>query len=61
MLEIIFVDDATGKVNWGVTNVALVNYITPSEVGYTLGNGRKSSSSFLQTEKVEVNHIHGDA
>jgi hypothetical protein len=44
-------------VNWAATDIALIRYITPSEVGYTYRGGRESSTAFPHTEKVEVVHI----
>lgn len=55
MLEILFIDRETGGVNYGVTNVSLVRYITPSEIGFT-ADGRDRSCAFPHTETVEVTH-----
>lgn len=56
MLELIFVDKATGQVNYAITDVSFVRYITASEVGFDQ-SGRSGSSSFLRTETLEVQHI----
>lgn len=56
MMEILFVDVDTGRVNFAVTDVTLIRHITPSEVGYTYANGRKSSTGFHHKEKLEVVH-----
>ena len=55
MLEILFIDVDTGRVNWGVTDVSLVRYITPSEVGFVV-DGRNRSCAFTHKERVEVSH-----
>lgn len=56
MLEILFLDIETGRVNYGVTDVAVVRYITPSEIGFTYVGGRNSSCAFTYAERVEVKH-----
>ena len=55
MMEILFVDVDTGKVNYAITDVSRVRYITPSEIGFD-ANGRSSSCAFPHTEKLEVVH-----
>jgi hypothetical protein len=56
-MEILFVDKATGDVNFAVTGVTLVKYITPSEIGFATRWRWSSSVAFLHTEKIEVVHI----
>lgn len=56
MFEIVFVDSDTGVVNYAITNVSRVRYITSSEVGFD-ADGRSRSSSFRQTENIEVRRI----
>lgn len=56
MLELIFVNKETGQVNYAITGVSFVRYITPSEVGFDK-EGRSGSCSFLHTETLEVQHI----
>jgi hypothetical protein len=56
MLEILFLDVETGHVNFGITDIALVRYITPSEIGYTYVGGRNSSCAFPHTERIEITH-----
>lgn len=59
MMEILFIDVETGHVNYAVTDVTRIRYITPSEVGFDKGfneNARTSSCSFLHTEKLEIQH-----
>lgn len=56
MLEIVFIDEKTGQVNYAISQVDRVRYITPSEVGFD-ANGRSRSASFTHTEKIEVRHV----
>lgn len=56
MLEILFVDKKTGHVNYGVTDVMVVRYISASEIGFTYHNGRHSSCAFTRAERIEVAH-----
>lgn len=55
MMEILFVNVDTGKVNYAITDVSRVRYITPSEIGFD-ANGRSGSCAFPHTEKLEVVH-----
>lgn len=55
MLEILFLDNKTGRVTYGVTDVSLIRYITPSEIGFVC-NGRDRSCGFPHSEHVEVSH-----
>lgn len=54
--ELIFIDRETGKVNYAITGVSRVRYVTPSEVGFDK-DGRSGSASFTHTEKLEVDRI----
>lgn len=56
MLEILFLNRETGMVNYAVTGITLVRYITPSEIGFTYEGGRESSCAFPHTERIEVSH-----
>lgn len=58
MMEIVFTEIKTGKVTYAVTDVSLIRYVTPSEIGITYKGGRNSSCPFLHTETFEVRHIH---
>ena len=53
-LEIRFIDIETDKVNYAITGVRLIRHITLSEVGFTNSVGHIRSSSFLQTERLEI-------
>lgn len=55
MLEIVIYNEL-GTVDFAISQVAVVRHITPSEVGYTDVNGRKSSFSLLRSETIEVRH-----
>lgn len=60
MFELIFIDRETGRVNYAITGVMRVRYITPSEVGFDK-DGRSGSASFAYTEKLEVERVtHAD-
>jgi len=56
MLEILFVDKHTGMVNYAISDVSRIRYITPSEVGFDK-QGRSGSTAFLHTESLEIRHI----
>lgn len=58
MMEIVFTEIKTGKVTYAVTDVSLIRYVTPSEIGITYKGGRDSSCPFLHTEIFEVRHIY---
>lgn len=58
MFELIFRDRDTGHVNYAVTEVTLIRHITPSEVGFTDKEGHIRSSSFIQTENLEIVRIN---
>jgi hypothetical protein len=55
MLEILFLDVKTGKVNYAIENVSRIRHITPSEIGFDR-DGRPSSCAFPHTERLEVSH-----
>lgn len=57
MFEIVFVSIATGEVQFAVTNVAVIRYIHPREVGWVYAGGRVSSSPFPATERLEINRV----
>jgi hypothetical protein len=54
MFELIFRDRETGYVNYAVTGITLIRHVTPSEVGFTDKDGHIRSSSFTQTENLEI-------
>lgn len=56
MFELIFIDRETSRVNYAITGVTRVRYITPTEVGFDK-DGRSGSASFPHTEKLEVDRI----
>lgn len=56
IFEIAFIDRRTGEVNHAI-RTPMVRYITPSEVGYFTIDGRRTSCSFTQIEKLEVNRV----
>jgi hypothetical protein len=55
VLEIRFVEIKTGDVNYAVTGVSRVRYVTPSEIGFDI-DGRRRSAAFPQTEQIEIAH-----
>lgn len=57
MFELIFMDRATDHVNYALTDISLIRYITSSEVGFRFKDGRPGSASFPQTEKLVVERI----
>jgi hypothetical protein len=59
MLDLLFIDIETGKVNYAITDVTRVRYITPSEIGFDKGfneDARSSSCAFPHTEWIEIAH-----
>jgi hypothetical protein len=56
IFEIAFIDRKTGEVNHAI-RTPMIRYITPSEVGYFTIDGRRTSCSFTQIEKLEVNRV----
>lgn len=56
MLDILFLDNRNDHVNYAVTNVVGVRYVTASEIGFTYRGGRNSSCPFPQTERIEIVH-----
>jgi len=42
MLEILFIDIRTGKINYAITDVTRVRYITLSEIGFDKGFGEEA-------------------
>lgn len=59
MLEILFIDIRTGLVNYAITDVTRIRYITPSEIGFDKGfneDARSSSCAFPHTERIEISH-----
>lgn len=58
MFNLLFLDRETGRVTHEITEVRLVRYITPSEVGFVDKAGHIRASSFTQTEDLKVERIH---
>lgn len=56
MFELIFIDRTTEHVNYAITNITRIRYITSSEVGFDK-EGRSGSASFPQSEKLVVERI----
>lgn len=59
MLEIVFLHNKTGVVNYAVPNVVRIRYITPSEIGFDKKSGERivsSSCAFSHTERIEICH-----
>ena len=52
--ELTFTEVDTGKVAFAVTDVAVIRWITPSEVGVTMLNGRLARCRFGENEKLEI-------
>lgn len=57
MFNLIFTDHKSGRVTYAVSEVTLVRYITPSEVGFTDRFGHIRASSFTQAEDLKVERI----
>lgn len=57
MFEIVFVDRQTGKVKYAVTDVSVIRYVTPSEVGFVVKSGAIHGCPFPYSEKLEINRI----
>jgi hypothetical protein len=47
MLDLLFIDIETGKVNYAITDVTRVRYITPSEIGFDKGFNEDARSRVL--------------
>lgn len=56
MMELVFIDKKTREVNYAVTEVERIRWITPSEVGFTC-KGRVRSASFPHNEVLEIHHL----
>lgn len=56
MMEILFINIETGRVAFAITDISIIRYITPSEIGFTYANGRNGSCAFTHAEKLEVEH-----
>lgn len=52
--ELIFVDAETEKINFAVTEVVAVRWITPSEVGITTLDGSLGRCRFKPGEKLVI-------
>jgi hypothetical protein len=57
MFEIVFIDVDTGVVNWAVTNVFRIFYISTDEVCYYTNEYERRVVPFKRTERVEVHRI----
>lgn len=56
MFELIFIDRETERVNYAITSVTRIRYITSSEVGFD-SNGRPGTASFPQAEKLVIERV----
>jgi hypothetical protein len=56
MMTILFLAREGGRVNYGISPVRLVRYITPSEIGFTDASGRERSCAFPHSEVIQVEH-----
>lgn len=60
MFELVFIDRETDKVVYAIADVAVVRYVTLSEVGFTDTDGRIRSASFTRSEKLVVDRRSTD-
>ncbi len=56
MMTILFLAREGGRVNYGINDIRLIRYITPSEIGFTDKTGRERSCAFPHTEVIQVEH-----
>jgi hypothetical protein len=52
--EIIFTEVETGRVTYAITDIAMIRWITHSEIGMTMLDGRLARCSFRKNEKLEI-------
>ena len=52
--ELIFTDRESGRVTFAITEVAVIRWITQSEIGMTMLNGRLARCRFGVNEKLEI-------
>lgn len=55
MFEIVFINRESGRTNYAITDVRVIRYVTPSEVGFTTINGDLRGCPFPASEKLEIN------
>jgi hypothetical protein len=55
MFELVFIDRLSSKVTYAITQVAVVRWVTQSEVGMTMLDGRLARCSFKNRERLEIN------
>ena len=52
--EIIFTEIESGRVTFAITDIAVIRWITPSEIGMTMLDGRLARCRFAVNEKLEI-------
>jgi hypothetical protein len=52
--ELIFSDRSSGRVTFAITDVAVIRWITQSEIGMTMLDGRLARCRFAVNEKLEI-------
>ena len=52
--ELIFTEVKTGRVTFAITDVAMIRWITHSEIGLTMLDGRLARCRFRKNEKLEI-------
>jgi hypothetical protein len=52
--ELVFTDTKTDKVTFAIINVAVIRWITQSEIGMTMLDGRLARCRFGKNEKLEI-------
>ena len=52
--ELIFTDRESGRVTFAVTEVAVIRWITHSEIGMTMLDGSLARCRFAVNEKLEI-------
>jgi hypothetical protein len=57
-LELIFVDVATDKIVFAVTEIVAIRWITPSEIGFTKLDGRLGRAKFKPGERLVIQRIN---
>lgn len=56
--ELIFLDEETEEVKFVVTDVVTVRWITPSEIGLTVLDGRLARCRFKPGERLVIERRH---
>jgi hypothetical protein len=55
VFELVFVNRLDSKVTYAITGVAMVRWVTNSEVGMTMLDGSLARCSFKNRERLEIN------